>query len=233
MPANDLSIYELDMQTWWDDRRGPMAPLHWLTPSRFDYFKQAVAALDNKQVLDIGCGGGLLAERFADAGAHVVGADLLWPCVQAAQAHGRANDARVTYVQMRAERLAAIDRSFDIVVAADVLEHVTDLGRTIGEIGRVLRAGGVFLFDTINRTRLARWFLIGLGENLLHVVPHGTHDWNKFIRPRELSSHLDSAGMKLEHVTGLGPVAYWKGRVRFGRLPFTWLSYMGWARKLS
>src|SRR5262245_65381326 len=103
MPVNDLSIYELDMQTWWDDGRGPMAPLHWLTPSRFAYFKQVAAALEKKQVLDIGCGGGLLAERFADAGAQVVGGDLLWSCVHAAQAHARAYDARIKYVQMRAE----------------------------------------------------------------------------------------------------------------------------------
>src|SRR5262245_6025866 len=221
------------MESWWDDRHGPMAPLHWLTPARFEYFRRAVGVIAGRDVLDVGCGGGLLAERFADAGARVVGVDLLWPCVAAAAAHARQTGRTAYYLAMDGQRLAVADGAFDIVVAADVLEHVSDLKQTIGELSRVLRPNGVLLFDTINRTRLARWVLIGLGENLLHVVPRGTHDWNKFIRPAELREQLAAYGMKLEHLTGLGPVSYWNGRVRFAQLPFRSLSYMGWARKVS
>lgn len=232
MPTNDLSIYQLDAKTWWDDQRGPMAPLHWLTPARFDYFREKAGSLAGKRVLDIGCGGGLLAERFAAAGAQVVGVDRLWSCVAAGGIHVLQSNLTIYYAQMSAERLAFAERSFDIVVVADVLEHVADLEKVIGEVGRVLRDDGVLLFDTINRTWLARWVLVELGERVLRVVPRGTHDWQKFIKPRELRTRLQAAGMKMEHVTGLGPLAYWRGRVRFGRLPFTWLSYMGWARKL-
>jgi 2-polyprenyl-6-hydroxyphenyl methylase/3-demethylubiquinone-9 3-methyltransferase len=232
MPANDLSIYHLDMDSWWD-RRGPMAGLHWLTPARFSYFHGVTGPVAGKRVLDVGCGGGLLAERFAAAGAQVVGGDLLWPCVAAAAAHALRSHLSVNYAQMAAERLALADQTFDIVVAADVLEHVAHLPRAIKEIGRVLREDGIFLFDTINRTWLARLVLIGLGERLMGVLPPGTHDWHKFIKPRDLSGQLKSAGLKLEQVTGLGPIGYWRGRLHFGRLPFTWLSYMGWARRIS
>jgi 2-polyprenyl-6-hydroxyphenyl methylase/3-demethylubiquinone-9 3-methyltransferase len=233
MPPNDLSLYELDMESWWDDRHGPMAPLHWLTPARFEYFQGVAGSLAGKKVLDVGCGGGLLAERFAAAGALVVGTDLLWPCVEAAQAHARKSDLPILYLQMPAERLALADQSFDIVVAADVLEHVADLHQVLGELGRVLREDGIFLFDTINRTWLARWIMIELAERVLGVVPRGTHDWHKFIKPCELRNQLENAGMRLKQVTGLGPIAYWRGRVCFSRLPFTWLSYLGWARKLG
>lgn len=233
MPVNDLSIYELDMETWWDDRRGPMAPLHWMTPARFRYFARVTGPLEGKWVLDVGCGGGLLAERFAAAGAHVVGADLLWSCVAAAKAHACQSHRCLSYVQMQADRLGIADRSFDIVVAADVLEHVTDLGQTVREVGRVLRENGIFVFDTINRTWLARWVFIGLAEAVLGIIPKGAHDWRKFVKPSELRRHLAFAGMKLEQLTGLGPIGYWRGRLHFSRLPITWLSYMGWARKVT
>ena len=162
----------------------------------------------------------------------VLGIDLVWSCVAAAGIHGLQNGLANHYAQMRAEHLALADSSFDIVVAADVLEHVLDLRKVFGEIGRVLRAGGIFLFDTINRTWLARWILVELGERILGVVRRGAHDWRKFIKPGELRHDLQMAGMQLEHVTGLGPVFYWGDRIRFGQLPVTWLSYMGWARKM-
>jgi 2-polyprenyl-6-hydroxyphenyl methylase/3-demethylubiquinone-9 3-methyltransferase len=232
MSTNDLSIYELPPDTWWDDDQGPMAPLHWLTPARFRYFARVAGPLRGKRVLDVGCGGGLLAEPFAAAGAHVVAADLLHACAAAGSTHARQNGRPVTYLRARAEQLAFADGSFDVAVAADVLEHVDDLPQTLGEIGRVLRDDGIFLFDTANRTRLAQWILIELAENVLGVVPRGAHDWHRFIKPRELRSRLQAAGMKLEHLTGLAPIGYWRRRVRFARLPVTSLTYMGWARKL-
>jgi 2-polyprenyl-6-hydroxyphenyl methylase/3-demethylubiquinone-9 3-methyltransferase len=228
---NLQSIYELSAQEWWNDRDGPMAPLHWMTPVRFDYFARAAGSLAGRDVLDLGCGGGLLAERFATAGARVVGIDPLTACCRAAATHARAAALPIRYVQMAGERLALADNSFDVAVAADVLEHVNDLPRVIAEVGRVLRPGGTFVFDTINRTWLSRLVLVWLGERVLKVVPCGTHDPARFIRPAELRARLTAAGMRLRQTRGLGPVGWWGGRVRFGRLPCTWLSYLGWASK--
>jgi 2-polyprenyl-6-hydroxyphenyl methylase/3-demethylubiquinone-9 3-methyltransferase len=227
---NSQQIYQLDADGWWNDRDGPMAPLHWMTPARFAYFSEVTGPLAGKAVLDVGCGGGLLAERFADAGACVVGIDHLDACVAAAREHARRCGRSITYLQMSSERLAFAGGSFDVVVAADVLEHVGDLPGTLREAARVLRPGGVLVFDTINRTWLARW-VFWLAEHVVRIVPRGAHDPRKFIRPRELNALLADAGLHLRGVTGLGPTGYRRGRICFGRLPVTLLSYLGWASK--
>jgi 2-polyprenyl-6-hydroxyphenyl methylase/3-demethylubiquinone-9 3-methyltransferase len=224
-------IYELDTAHWWDDRDGPMAPLHWMTPARFAYFAEVAGPLQGKAVLDLGCGGGLLAERLADAGAQVVGIDHLHACVRAAREHAAQTGKSIAYLQMKAERLAFADHSFDVVVAADVLEHIPDLSAVLVEVSRVLRPGGVFAFDTVNRTWLARFVIVWLAERVLHLVPQGTHDPSLFLRPAELAARLAAVGLHFGTAVGLGPVGYWGRRIRFGRLPVTLLSYMGCARK--
>ena len=227
---NLQSIYDLPPEQWWDDRGGPMAPLHWLTPARFAYFRR-FGPFAGKRVLDLGCGGGLLAERFAGEGAEVVGVDPMLACCRAGREHAAASSLPIDYARMRGESLSFAPASFDVVVAADVLEHVDDLPRVLAEVSRVLRPGGRLLFDTINRTWLARLVLVWLGERVLGVVPRGAHDPARFVSPRDLRRRLAGVGMTLGGVTGLGPVGYWRGRVRFGRLPWTWLSYLGSARK--
>ncbi len=228
---NLQSIYDLRPDQWWNDRDGPMAPLHWLTPARFDYFRRVVGPLSDKSVLDVGCGGGILAERFAAEGAKVIGVDPMFACCRAGREHAASSRLPIDYARMRGESLSFAAGSFDVVVAADVLEHVDDLPRVLGEVARVLRPGGCLLFDTINRTWLARLVLVWLGERVLGVVPKGTHDPARFISPPDLRRMLAYEGMALGDITGLGPVGYWRGRVRFGRLPWTSLSYLGWARK--
>ena len=228
---NLQSIYDLRPDQWWNDRDGPMAPLHWLTPARFDYFRRVFGPFAGKRVLDVGCGGGILAERFAADGANVVGVDPMFACCRAGREHAASSSLVIDYARMRGESLSFASGSFDVVVAADVLEHVDDLPRVLGEVSRVLRPGGCFLFDTINRTWLARLVLVWLGERVLGVVPNGTHDPARFISPRDLRRQLAYEGMALGDITGLGPVGYWRGRVRFGRLPWTSLSYLGSARK--
>lgn len=228
---NLQSIYELSVEEWWNDRDGPMAPLHWMTPVRFDYFAKVVGPLEGRDVLDVGCGGGILSERFAQAGARVVGVDPMAACCRAGADHARQSSLPIAYLQMRGEQLALADASFDVVVAADVLEHVADLPRVLAEVARVLRPGGVFVFDTINRTWLANLLLVWVGERVLKVVPKGTHDPARFVRPKELAVQLQASGMRLRGTQGFGPVGWWAGRVRFALLPWTWLSYLGWASK--
>jgi 2-polyprenyl-6-hydroxyphenyl methylase/3-demethylubiquinone-9 3-methyltransferase len=116
----------------------------------------------------------------------------------------------------------------------DVLEHVDDLARSCREMARVLEPGGLLLFDTINRTRLSRWVVIGLYERLLRMAPHGTHDFRKLIRPEELRRHLESAGFTCGRLAGLGPIGFnWRGDPVFARLPFLAVGYMGVAIKTS
>ena len=127
---------------------------------------------------------------------------------------------------------AFADAAFDIVVCVDVLEHVAELSRVLGEVERVLAPGGWFLFDTIDRTWLSRLAVVTLAEDVLRLLPTGTHDPAKFIRPQELAASLEGAGMRPGPVTGLGPRGLnRRGDPVFGRLPLTAILYMGTARK--
>src|SRR3954468_8746015 len=110
---NLQSVYELSPEEWWDDRDGPMAPLHWLTPVRFDYFRQVAGPLSGRDVLDLGCGGGLLAERFAQESARVVGVDPLPACCRPSRHHAAAAGLPIRHASMRGERLGLADHSFD------------------------------------------------------------------------------------------------------------------------
>lgn len=230
---NLQSIYDLSPEQWWNERDGPMAPLHWLTPARFSYFRKVAGPYTGKHILDVGCGGGLLSECFARDGGSVVGVDPMLACCRAGSYHARLTQLSIEYARMSGEALSFASSSFDVVVAADVLEHVDDLARVVREVARVLRPGGVFLFDTINRTWLARLILVWLGERVLRFIPRGTHDPARFIRPSELQDHFHTAGMKLQNITGLGPTGYRRGRLLFGTLPITSLSYLGWATRLG
>jgi 2-polyprenyl-6-hydroxyphenyl methylase/3-demethylubiquinone-9 3-methyltransferase len=167
-------------------------------------------------VLDAGCGGGLVARELAGAGAEVVGVDRslgsLGVARRATPRRGPGNPEGVPRsvgsfgpAQARLERLPFADASFDAVVAADVLEHLPDLPAAVAELARVLRPGGSFLFDTVNRTPWS-WFTAVFGlEQVLRIVPRGTHDWRLFIRPAELDRLLRRSGLEPVEVTGLAP----------------------------
>jgi 2-polyprenyl-6-hydroxyphenyl methylase/3-demethylubiquinone-9 3-methyltransferase len=200
----DNEYYEGMDELWWDPA-GPAAILHAINRPRVDFYLEALGDLGGRRVLDAGCGGGLVARELAAAGAEVVGVDRsLGSLGVARRAVGRSTGS-FRPLQGRLERLPFAGGSFDAVVAADVLEHLPDLPAAVAELARVLAPGGSFVFDTVNRTSWS-WFTAVFGlEQMLRMVPRGTHDWRLFIRPAELDRLLRGAGLEPVSLTGLAP----------------------------
>jgi len=227
----DNEYYEGMDELWWDPA-GPATILHAINRPRVDFYLKALGDLRGRLVLDAGCGGGLVARELAAAGAEVVGVDRslgsLGVARRAVGRRGPAGGVRGTPrgspgdsesssegvprsvgsfrpAQGRLERLPFAGGSFDAVVAADVLEHLPDLPAAVAELARVLAPGGSFVFDTVNRTSWS-WFTAVFGlEQVLRMVPRGTHDWRLFIRPAELDRLLRGAGLEQVTLTGLAP----------------------------
>jgi 2-polyprenyl-6-hydroxyphenyl methylase / 3-demethylubiquinone-9 3-methyltransferase len=217
----DNEYYEGIDELWWD-LSGPAAALHAINRPRLAFYLDALGDLRGRLVLDAGCGGGLVAKTLAEAGAVVVGLDRSLGSLQVARrAAGPAAGLEAGSfdpVRGQLERLPFADGSFDVVVAADVLEHVPDLPAAVGEISRVLAPGGSLAFDTINRTFWA-WFTVLWGaERVLRLVPRGTHDWRLLIRPDELDHLLRGAGLEPVVTVGLasriGPREVARGLLR-------------------
>ncbi|MFD4998328.1 bifunctional 2-polyprenyl-6-hydroxyphenol methylase/3-demethylubiquinol 3-O-methyltransferase UbiG [Streptomyces buecherae] len=194
--------------SWWDDNQ-PFATLEAFTPPRFDYFHEVLTSrlgldLTGQRMLDIGCGGGLLAERFARAGAQVTGVDPSGPSLKAAAEHARAEGLSIRYQEGFAEQLDFPDASFDLVYCCDTLEHVTDTSRAISEAVRVLKPGGYYLYDTINRTFRSRLGMIKMAQDWKSVrfAPKDLHDWNGFIKPAELHALFRTHGLHNEDLVG-------------------------------
>ncbi len=208
-----------------------MRTLHNLVPGRLDYFDRLID-WQGKDVLDLGCAGGFMAEALARRGARVTGIDPAKQAIAAAKAHAEGSGLDIRYDVGVAEALPYAAASFDAVVCVDVLEHVSDLKRTIGETARVLRPGGQVMFDTINRNPLAQLVAVALAERVLRLLPRGTHDPELFIKPTEIRLLLEHHGFELGPFTGLGPRGLdRRGDLVFGRLPTTAILYMGTARK--
>ena len=228
---NDLTIYDQAADRWWSDDLRWVRTLKNLVPGRLGWFDRQID-WRGKAVLDLGCAGGFMAEALDARGARVTGIDPAAEAVAAARAHAEAQGRAIAYDVGVGEDLPYADAAFDAVVCVDVLEHVRDLGQVLAEVSRVLRPGGLFLFDTINRNPLARLATITIAEDVLRLLPKGTHDPALFITPRELRAGLVGAGLAPGAFTGLGPRGVnRRGDLIFGRLPFTGVLYMGVARK--
>jgi 2-polyprenyl-6-hydroxyphenyl methylase / 3-demethylubiquinone-9 3-methyltransferase len=228
---NNLKIYDEVAARWWSDDLRWVRTLKNMVPGRLDYFDQFINWKGAK-VLDLGCAGGFMAEAMADRGAVVTGIDPAAEAIAAAKAHAAAHGRVISYDVGVGEALPYADASFDAVVCVDVLEHVRELDRVLSETVRVLRPGGKFLFDTINRNPLAKFATITMAEDVLGLLPKGTHDPAMFIKPRELRTGLIEAGLVPADITGLGPRGVnRRGDFTFGQLPSTAIIYMGTARK--
>jgi len=228
---NDLTIYDKVADRWWSDDIRWVRTLKNLVPGRLSWMDRQID-WRGKQVLDLGCAGGFMAEALADRGAIVTGLDPAGEAIAAARAHAAQTGRAIRYDVGVGEALPYPDTTFDAVVCVDVLEHVQDLSRVMAEVTRVLRPDGLFLFDTINRNPLARLATITVAEDILRLLPKGTHDPDMFIKPRELRAAMTQAGLVPGPFTGLGPRGVTlRGDLTFGRLPLTAILYMGTARK--
>lgn len=192
---------------WWLPR-GPMAALHKFNPVRLAYIRDQAAArfqrdakkldcLDGLRILDIGCGGGILSEPLARIGADVVGADPAAENIEAARAHAQASGVAVDYRATTAEQLAQAKERFDIVLAMEVVEHVTDVKGFVAACASMVKPGGLMIAATINRTLKSFALAIVGAEYVLRWVPRGTHQWDKFVTPVELEIVLEQGGLQV------------------------------------
>jgi 2-polyprenyl-6-hydroxyphenyl methylase/3-demethylubiquinone-9 3-methyltransferase len=211
MPV-DNQLYDRLAGSWWEES-GLLHVLAALTPPRFGAMRRALDGLEvdprGRRVLDVGCGGGLLAEEFAGLGCEVSGVDPSRESIAAARVHAEAAGLRIDYREGTGESLPFPDAAFDIAYCCDVLEHVADLPRVIAETARVLRPGGVFLYDTLNRTPQSWLVIIKVLQewSWTSFLPPGLHDWNLFIKPAELLALLARNGLQNRGLTGLKPAA--------------------------
>jgi len=200
---------------WWDPQ-GAFRPLHELNPVRLQWIEQRVT-LPGCAVLDVGCGGGILAEAMSGRGAQVLGIDLAGKALQVARLHALESGATVQYRAVPAEELAQeMPGQFDLVTCMEMLEHVPDPAQTIAACARLARPGGHVLFSTINRNPKSFLFAIVGAEYVLRLLPRGTHEYARFLRPSELARGARAAGLRVDEVTGMhyNPLAhrFWLNR---------------------
>lgn len=231
MKRNDLAIYDAVAGQWWDGETRWLRVLSNMVPARLRHFEREIDGWEGRDVLDLGCAGGFMAEAIARKGARVTGIDPASDAVASARAHAAAEDLAIRYDVGVGEALPYENDSFDYVVCVDVLEHVESVSQTIAEVARVLRPGGVFCFDTINRNPLARLAVITAAEDVLGLLPKGTHDPSLFIKPAELTAVLRENGFEPRPYRGLGPTGI-NGRLdfTFGITPLTAIIYIGTAK---
>ena len=214
---SEVAKFEAMAAGWWDPD-GKFAPLHAMNPCRLSYVRDQIAAefatapdapgqvgrpFEGLRLLDIGCGGGLIAEPLTRLGATVTGLDPSGETVGIAAAHARQMGLEIDYRQETAEALAEGGATFDVVLALEVIEHVPDPRAFLQTVARLVRPGGLALLSTLNRTRRA-WALAVVGaERIFRWLPPGTHDWAKFVTPEELADAASGAGLVWLDAKGL------------------------------
>ncbi len=198
----EVAKFDALASRWWDPD-GEFRPLHEINPLRLDWIRQHVQ-LSGSKVIDIGCGGGILAESMAIADATVTGIDMAEGPLAVARLHLHESDAKVDYRQATAEELAAEEaESFNVVTCLEMLEHVPDPAQVIKSCAELVKPGGHIFFSTINRNPKSFAFAIVGAEYILKLLPAGTHEYEKFIRPSELEAWARHAGLSLQDSIGM------------------------------
>jgi 2-polyprenyl-6-hydroxyphenyl methylase/3-demethylubiquinone-9 3-methyltransferase len=197
----ELAKFAALAQSWWDPQ-GPSKPLHDLNPLRLRYIERL--GLREKQVLDVGCGGGILSEAMARAGARVLGIDLSQPVLDVAELHAIEAEIPAAYRAVAAEELAQEQpAAFDLVTCMEMLEHVPNPAASVRSFAELVKPGGDVIVSTLNRNPLAFAVAIVGAEYIARVLPRGTHEYLKFIRPSELCRWARAAGLELRDLTGI------------------------------
>lgn len=223
----ELDKFDELAQRWWD-ADGPQKALHALNPGRLDYVA-ARASLTGAKALDVGCGGGLLSEALARAGAQVTAIDLAPNLLKVARLHGLESGIKVEYRQLAVEALAEeMPGQFDVVTCMEMLEHVPDPGAIVSACARLLKPGGRLFLSTLNRTPAAFALAIVGAEYVARLLPKGTHQYRDFLKPAELARLLRDAGLQLEDVSGLAYLP-WRNAAKLSHR--TDVNYLACARK--
>ncbi|MCZ2413936.1 MAG: bifunctional 2-polyprenyl-6-hydroxyphenol methylase/3-demethylubiquinol 3-O-methyltransferase UbiG [Burkholderiales bacterium] len=198
----ELEKFQALASRWWDPH-SEFRPLHEINPLRLDWIDR-IASLSGKRALDVGCGGGILAEAMAQRGAQVRGIDLAERSLQVAELHALESGTTAEYERIAAEDLAAREPgAWDVVTCMEMLEHVPDPGSTVRACTNLVRPGGWVFFSTINRNPKAFMLAIVGAEYLLRMLPRGTHEYEKFIRPSELAAAARRSGLEAVEVIGM------------------------------
>ena len=197
----EITKFNQNMNTWWDTE-GPFKTLHDINPTRMEFI-QKWTLLAQQSVLDIGCGGGILSEAMAKAGATVTGLDAAEQAIHAARAHGALSSLNIHYVTDAIETFVP-ENEFDIVTCLEMLEHVPQPQDILMHAYRLLKNDGLLFLSTINRTLKAYMTVILGAEYVLNLLPRQTHDYKKFIKPSELATQLQRVGFEVLGIQGLG-----------------------------
>ena len=229
---DDGTIFDENAQAWWDNPPKFMRLLVNQVPARLEYFDRIAPDWKDVEVLDLGCGGGYMAEALARRGARVTGVDPSLASLEAAKKHAQSQGLDIIYRAGVGEAIPLETNAIDRVVCVDVLEHVQDVEKVLIDVHRVLRPQGIFFFDTVNRNWLSRFIIITLAENVVKALPRGAHDAAKFIRPIELQRQLERNGFSVDRGTFTGMKAVNRRGSQdlvFELTPLTWTLYIGYA----
>lgn len=206
----EITQFQKDSAHWWDEN-GPFKPLHMLNPVRIQYIKQQICdhfdrdmndlkALKGLNIIDVGCGGGLVCEPLARLGGKVTGLDADTQAIAVAKEHAIEQNLKIIYEN---KDLAKITKKYDVVLALEIIEHVAEPQEFINQCAKILKPGGLIIFSTLNRTPKSYALGIIAAEHLLRWVPKSTHDWQKFIKPSEFVKMARSSGLEAYDITGL------------------------------